>query len=43
MEEIRFLSSVMEFSFSCVYHESNMLADVLDKDGASSATLVFDV
>lgn len=43
MEEIRSLSSMTQFSFSHVYRESNILADVLAKDGASCTSLVFDV
>lgn len=43
MEEIRSLSSMTQFSFSHVYRESNILADVLAKDGASRTSLVFDV
>lgn len=33
----------VEFLFSHVFRESNMLADVLVKDDASCTTLVFDV
>lgn len=43
MEEIRYLSSMMHFSFSHVYHEYNMLADALANDVASHTSSVFDI
>lgn len=43
MEEIRFISSILEFSFSHVNRECNVQADFLTKDGASHISLVFDV
>lgn len=43
MEKIRSISSMKQFSFSHVYRESNMLANVLANDGAFHPSLVFDV
>lgn len=38
-EEFRSISSMMEFAFTHVFCEANMLADGLAKDGASRTNL----
>lgn len=43
VEEIWSISFTMGFSFSHVNRECNTLADILGEDGASRASLVFDV